>query len=59
MANRSKEQKNLELELRKEEEKINLAKMSLLLAKCVEYPNLIVDEYLLRMEKWQLKLSPE
>jgi regulator of sirC expression with transglutaminase-like and TPR domain len=29
-----------------EEERINLAKTTLLLAKCVEYPNLIVDEYL-------------
>lgn len=30
----------------REEEKISLAEASFLLAKCVEYPNLVIDEYL-------------
>jgi len=33
------------------EEKTDLAMVTLLIAKCVEYPNLIIDEYLMRIDQ--------
>jgi regulator of sirC expression with transglutaminase-like and TPR domain len=57
MANYSDAQKIFELGLGQREEGINLANTTLLLAKCVEYPDLIVDEYLSRIEKMAAEIE--
>jgi regulator of sirC expression with transglutaminase-like and TPR domain len=41
----------------REEDKINLVEVSLLLAKCVEYPNLIVDEYLRKIAQMAAEIE--
>ena len=46
MANPSEARKILGVELNQGDEKINLAKTTLLIAKYIEYPNLNIDEYL-------------
>ena len=57
MANHSEAQKIFEVELGQREERINLAKTTLLLAKCVEYPNLIVDEYLSKVAQMAAEIE--
>ena len=57
MANYSEAEKIFQVGLGQGEERINLAKTALLLAKCVEYPDLIVDEYLLRIEKMAAQIE--
>jgi regulator of sirC expression with transglutaminase-like and TPR domain len=57
MANYSDAQKIFKLGLGQREEGINLANTTLLLAKCVEYPDLIVDEYLSRIEKMAAEIE--
>lgn len=57
MANYSEAQKDIKVGLGQGEERINLAKTALLLAKFVDYPDLIVDEYLLRIEKMAAEIE--
>ncbi len=57
MANHLEAQEIFEVELGQGEEIINLAKTTLLIAKCVEYPNLVIDEYLTRIEKMAVEIE--
>lgn len=57
MENHSEAQKIFQVELGQEEERMNLAKTTLLLAKCVEYPDLIVDNYLLRIDEMAAEIE--
>lgn len=42
-----------------EDDKINLVEVSLLLAKCIEYPNLVIGEYVKRIEKMAAEIESQ
>ena len=57
MANHSEEKKIFEVEFGQRGEKINLAKATLLIAKCVQYPELDIDSYLIRIGKMAAEIE--